>query len=50
MFPHPKSSNQGRVRAVAFSHNGKTIATGSADNTARLWDTNTGKQVATFNH
>jgi WD40 repeat protein len=27
------------VQAVAFSHDGKYVATGSADGTARLWHT-----------
>ncbi|MFF8268339.1 trypsin-like peptidase domain-containing protein [Streptomyces sp. NPDC016562] len=31
------------VDAVAFSPDGKTLATGSLDNTARLWDVHTGK-------
>ena len=31
--------------AVAFSFDGKTILTGSRDNTARLWDAVTGKPV-----
>jgi WD40 repeat protein len=39
------------VYAVAFSPDGKTIATGSADGTARLWDTATGKPVGSpLNH
>jgi WD40 repeat protein len=33
------------VRAVAFSPNSKTILTGSADGTARLWDVRTGKRI-----
>jgi WD40 repeat protein len=30
--------HQGRVRAVAFSPDGKRIITGCGDNTARLWE------------
>ena len=35
----------GSVNAVAFSPDGKTLATGSQDGTARLWDVNTHRQV-----
>ncbi|MDE5070193.1 MAG: hypothetical protein O4752_14025, partial [Trichodesmium sp. St4_bin8_1] len=35
---------------VAFSPDGKTIATASFDNTARLWDTENGFELATLNH
>jgi predicted NACHT family NTPase len=34
-----------RVRAVAFSPNGRLLATASDDYTARLWDPRTGQQV-----
>lgn len=37
--------HQGFVTAVAFSRDGKTILTGSADRTARLWDVATGEPV-----
>ncbi len=33
------------VVAIAFSPDGKTILTGSADNTARLWDAATGQPI-----
>jgi len=36
------------VRAVAFSPDGKLALTGSVDQTARLWETATGKPVATL--
>jgi WD40 repeat protein len=36
--------HQGEVCSVAFSPDGKTIVSGSADNTIRLWDT-TGKPI-----
>ena len=32
------------VNSVAFSPDGKTIVSGSSDNTLRLWDANTGEQ------
>src|SRR5262249_54778120 len=36
------------VQGIAFSPDGKTIASGSADNTARLWDVATGKEIRQF--
>ena len=40
-------THQGAVHAVAFSPDGKTVLTGSNDNTARLWDAATGQPIGT---
>ena len=36
------------VSCIAFSPDGKTLASGSEDNTTRLWDTNTGQHKKTL--
>ena len=36
------------IIAVAFSPDGETVLTGSNDNTARLWDAETGKEIRAF--
>jgi WD40 repeat protein len=36
------------IWSVAFSPDGKTLASGSEDNTIKLWDLTTGKEKATF--
>ncbi|OKH49391.1 nSTAND1 domain-containing NTPase [Scytonema sp. HK-05] len=38
-----------QVMSIAFSRDGKTIASGSYDNTIKLWDVVTGKQIITLN-
>ena len=38
----------GAVNGIAFSPDGKTIATGSDDKTARLWSATTGEHIATL--
>ncbi|MBD2413670.1 CHAT domain-containing protein [Nostoc calcicola FACHB-3891] len=37
------------VNSVSFSPDGKTLASGSWDNTVKLWDVNTGREIKTFN-
>jgi WD40 repeat protein len=39
-------TRQGRVRAVAFSPDGRWVATGSYDNTARVFEAASGKEVS----
>ena len=38
------------MHSVAFSPDGKTLASGSSHMTVRLWDVATGKGIATFAH
>jgi WD40 repeat protein len=38
------------VNVVAFSHDGQWVATGSNDGTARVWETETGREVARMRH
>jgi len=42
------NTHTGAVVSVAFSLDGKTLATGSWDRTVKLWDVATGKERATL--
>ena len=42
------TGHTGVVRAVAFSPDGKTIASGARDATVKLWNVETGENIATF--
>ncbi|MEX2666875.1 caspase family protein [Candidatus Uabimicrobium amorphum] len=45
---HKITGHTNRVNSVAFSPNGKTLASGSGDKTVRLWDVATGKEITTI--
>src|SRR5262249_19086889 len=42
------SGHTGTVERLAFSHDGKTLASASHDGTVRLWDVPSGKDIATL--
>ena len=44
--PRTTQGHTGYVTSVAFSPDGRQLATGSYDKTARVWDLSTGKQSA----
>ena len=43
-------SHEGELSAVAFSPDGKLLATGSSDKTARVWNVATAKEAARMSH
>jgi WD40 repeat protein len=43
------NGHQGSVESVAFSPDGKTLATASFDNTIKLWNPTTGNIISTLN-
>jgi WD40 repeat protein len=42
------SGHNGHVNSVSFSRDGKTLASGSSDNTIKLWNVETGKEIRTI--
>jgi WD40 repeat protein len=46
--PNTLGGHTNSVNAVSFSPDGKLLATGSVDNTVKLWDTTTGKEIQTL--
>jgi WD40 repeat protein len=46
--PHILKGHSSVVWSVAFSPDGKRLASGSQDNTIKLWDTVTGKELLTL--
>lgn len=44
-----QTGHSDEVRSVAFSPDGKTLASGGLDNAAKLWDVSTGAELRTLN-
>ena len=40
--------HSGSVRSVAFSNDCKTLASGSGDNSIKIWNFLTGKEIRTY--
>ena len=47
-IPRNRVAHDKAVSSVAYSPDGKTLASGSSDNTIKLWDVKTGKEQATL--
>jgi WD40 repeat protein len=47
---HDMVGHQEYVHSVAFSEDGRLVASGSTDRTAKIWDPTTGRCLHTFNH
>jgi len=45
-----QKGHSNHVVCVAFSPDGKFLATGSYDNTIKLWEVSSGKEIRTYNH
>jgi WD40 repeat protein len=52
LLPRPLTSivHEGNTRALAFSPDGKWLATGSSDKTARVWEVATGREIVRIRH
>jgi tetratricopeptide (TPR) repeat protein len=52
LMPRPLTTmlHQDSVSAVSFNPDGKTLASGSVDNTVRVWDRATGKELQRLSH
>jgi uncharacterized delta-60 repeat protein len=48
--PISSIAHHGSVRSVAFSPDGKYVVSGSFDKTARVWEAETGKEIARMTH